>query len=74
LFDLIHSDLWGHAPVDSKEGFKYFVTFIDDKSRATWLYLLKSKIEVYETFQVFCNMVENQFETTVKVLRTDNDT
>jgi IS30 family transposase len=74
LFDLIHSDLWGHAQVDSKEGFKYFVTFIDDKFRATWLYLLKSKTKVYETFQVFCNMIENQFKTTVKVLRTDNGT
>ena len=42
-FELIHSDLWGPAPVDSYDGYKYFVLFIDDKSHATWLYLLKSK-------------------------------
>jgi hypothetical protein len=41
LFDLIHSDTWGNAPVDSNDGYKYFITFIDDKSCATWLYLLK---------------------------------
>lgn len=43
LFELVHSDTWDSAPIDSKEGFKYFITFIDDKSRTTWLYLLKSK-------------------------------
>ena len=74
LFGLIHSDVWGNAPIESKEGFKYFVTFIDDKSRATWLYLLKSKREVCSIFQDFCSMIENQFNTTIKVLRTDNGT
>jgi Reverse transcriptase (RNA-dependent DNA polymerase)/Integrase core domain/gag-polypeptide of LTR copia-type/GAG-pre-integrase domain len=74
LFDLVHSDTWGNAPIDSKEGYKYFVTFIDDKSRATWLYLLKSKREVPITFKNFCIMIENQFGTTIKVLRSDNGT
>jgi Integrase core domain/GAG-pre-integrase domain len=74
LFELVHSDVWGNAPVESREGFKYFVTFIDDKSRATWLYLLKSKREVYAIFQEFCNIVRNQFNTTIKTLRTDNGT
>jgi Integrase core domain/GAG-pre-integrase domain len=73
IFGLIHSDIWT-APIDSKEGYRYFVTFIDDKSRATWLYLLKSKEEVFTVFQVFCNMDKNQFSIMVKVLRTDNDT
>jgi hypothetical protein len=42
-FDLIHSDVWGPARVDSYNHFKYFVTFIDDFSRTTWIYLLKGK-------------------------------
>jgi Integrase core domain/GAG-pre-integrase domain len=74
LFDLVHSDVWGYAPVDSREGFKYFITFIEDKSRATWVYLLKSKREVCDYFRGFCNMVKNLFNTTVKILRTDNGT
>lgn len=73
-FDLVHSDVWGNAPVDSREGYKYFVTFIDDKSRVTWLYLLKAKSDVNMVFQEFCNMINNQFDTTIKVLRTDNGT
>jgi len=68
LFDVVHSNVWGNSLVDSKEGFKYFATFIDDKSQATWLYLLKSKNEVLTVFQYFCSMAKNQFNITVKVI------
>jgi transposase InsO family protein len=44
------------------------------KSHATWLYLLKSKREVYTIFQEFCSMVRNQFNKAVKVLSTYNGT
>jgi Integrase core domain/gag-polypeptide of LTR copia-type/GAG-pre-integrase domain len=74
LFDIVHSDVWGYAPTNSREGFRYFVIFIDDKSRATWLYLLKNKHEVLDYFKDFCNMVKNQFSTSIKILRTDNGT
>ena len=40
VFELIHSDVWGPFSI-SIDGFKYFVTFIDDFSRVTWIYLLK---------------------------------
>lgn len=34
-FELIHSDLWGPSPIDLYDGYKYFMLFIDDRSRAT---------------------------------------
>jgi Reverse transcriptase (RNA-dependent DNA polymerase)/Integrase core domain/gag-polypeptide of LTR copia-type len=74
IFDLVHSYTWGNAPVVSREGFRYFVTFIDDKSRTTWLYLLKSKREVISVFKEFYNMVRTQFNKAIKILRTDNGT
>lgn len=71
-FDLIHSDVWGPSPVSSHEKFKYYVTFIDDYSRFTWVYFLRSKSEVFRTFTDFLAYVENQFSTKIKTLRTDS--
>ncbi len=48
--DYILSDLWAQAQVTSKEGHKYLLTFIDDYSRKVWVYFLKHKDEVFETF------------------------
>ena len=45
-FDLVHSNIWGHSRVKSKQGFCYFVIFIDDYSRCTWLYLMKYRTEL----------------------------
>ena len=37
-FELVHTDVWGPCRIASTLGFKYFVTFIDDYSRCTWLF------------------------------------
>jgi hypothetical protein len=39
-FEIIHTDVWGVSPVISNAQYKYFVTFIDDFSRFTWIYFL----------------------------------
>ncbi|GJX39143.1 ribonuclease H-like domain-containing protein [Tanacetum coccineum] len=46
--ELVHLDLWGPYKVSSREGFKYFLTIVDDYSRAVWTYLLKTKDEVFD--------------------------
>ena len=48
-FELVHS-VWGPCPVLSPIGFKYVVTFVDDFSCVTWLYLMKSCYEVFFFF------------------------
>ena len=70
-FDLIHSDLWT-SPLESHNGFKYFVTFIDHKSRYTWIYLIKNKSETLSCFKEFVSLIENQLGKRIKILRTDN--
>jgi hypothetical protein len=58
-FELIHCDVWGSTLVMSYNNFKYFISFIDDFIRATWLFLLKTKDEVFDYFIEFLNRVEN---------------
>jgi hypothetical protein len=60
--ELIHSDIWT-SPVQSVCGFKYYVVFIDDWSRFTWMYPLYRKSKVFENFIKFKLLVENQFST-----------
>ncbi|MFV0960846.1 hypothetical protein QML37_31640, partial [Klebsiella pneumoniae] len=52
-FDLIHSDVWGPALVDSFEGYKYYIIFIDVFSKVTWIYFMKHKSEVFRLFTQF---------------------
>ena len=44
----------------SLSGHEYYVTFIDDFSRKTWIYFLKTKGEVFAQFKEFKALVENQ--------------
>ncbi|KAK1412979.1 hypothetical protein QVD17_34637 [Tagetes erecta] len=74
LGDLIHMDLWGPFKVTSREGYKYFLTIVDDYSRAVWIYLLKSKDEVFRYINRFFRLIATQFKQHIKVCRTDNGT
>nr|GEU98547.1 ribonuclease H-like domain-containing protein [Tanacetum cinerariifolium] len=47
---LIHLDLWGPYKVTTRDRFKYFLTMVDDYSRAVWVYLLETKDEGHKTF------------------------
>lgn len=71
-FALIHSDVWGPSPVSTTSGNRWFVIFIDDCTRMTWLYLLKHKHEVLRVFQSFHTMVQTQFSAKIQILRSDN--
>ncbi|KAK3025395.1 hypothetical protein RJ639_044650 [Escallonia herrerae] len=71
-FELVHSDVWGPCPVLSKSGFRYFVTFVDDFSRMTWIYFMKNRSEVFAHFSAFCAEIKTQFNVHVHILRSDN--
>ena len=73
MFELVHSDVWGPT-IESIDGYKYFVSFIDDFSRVTWIYLLKFKSEVIDVFKNFHMLVMTQFSARLKILRSDNGT
>nr|GEX06537.1 hypothetical protein [Tanacetum cinerariifolium] len=62
LLGLIHTDVYGPFKIMSRQRASYFVTFTDDFTRYGYVYLLKHKHEVFETFKLFQKEVENQLE------------
>jgi Pol polyprotein/gag-pre-integrase-like protein len=51
-FVLIHSDVWGPAPDGGTSVFSYYVLFIDDCTRMSWVYFIKHKSEVYDVCEI----------------------
>ena len=66
----IFSDVWGPAPT-SVGRHDYYVSFIDDFSKFTWIYLLKKKSDVFEVFKIFMNLVERKFNRKIITMQTD---
>ena len=48
---LVHTDVWGPAQVQSLGGSHYYVTFIDDATRKTWVYCIRQKSDVFDTLR-----------------------
>jgi len=61
----------GPLEVPSLGGNKYFISFVDEFSRKTWLYLIKVKSEAFDMFQKFKVLVEKHSGKSIKVLRND---
>jgi len=66
----VFSDVWGPA-VETVGRKKYYVSFINDFSKFTWIYLIKHKSEVFQKFHDFQNLVERQFNRKILALQTD---
>ena len=71
-FDLIHIDIWGPFHVSTPARHKYFLTNVGDCTLVTWVYLLRTKADVHAIFSNFNNFVFNQYNTTIKSVRSDN--
>lgn len=69
--ELVHTDICGKMKTPSLNQFRYFLTFIDDFSRMTWVYFLKEKSETFLVFKRFKAFVENQSGCSSKVIRSD---
>jgi len=72
-FELLHMDIWGPCSTTSMNGHKYFLTIVDDNTRYTWVFLMVSKAETHSNITNFIAEIENQFSTSVKTIRTDNE-
>jgi hypothetical protein len=61
----------GPLPVASREGYRYWQTFIDDKSRYLIVAFLRRKTEALNAFKQYKALVENQLDCHIKMSRDD---
>lgn len=64
----MHIDVWGLA----QGGSCYYVTFIDDATMKTWIYNIQNKSDVFDTFNKWKSLVENETRKKLKCLKLDN--
>lgn len=69
--ELIHSDVWSTS-THFLSGCRYYVIFIDDFTRFFWLFPISNKSDVFSTFVKFKQLVEKQFNYSIKQFRSGN--
>ena len=72
IFELIHSDVWGPSPVANIGRSRYFVIFIDDYSRYSWIFPMKCRSKILPIYINFAKMIETQFSKRIKTFCSDN--
>lgn len=71
LLELVLSDLADFRNCASRGGKYYYISFVDDFSRYTKIYLLTTKSEAESAFLKYKTEVENQLDCKIKRLRSD---
>ena len=67
----VHSDLWGKAPVQTKAGRKYYITFTDDATRYTYIEFLHAKSDAFQSYKHFEAWCDTQLKVKIKILHCD---
>ena len=68
ILEIIHSDVCCPMSSNSLSGYAYYVSFIDDFSRKTWVYFMKNKDEVFSKVKEFKDHTEKK----IKTFRSEN--
>jgi hypothetical protein len=70
--EIVHTDLVGQTTTKVLKGDKYFMLLVDDYTRMTAVFFLKSKSKAFENFKIYKEMVENEMDSKIKCLRFYN--
>ena len=70
--ELMHMDLFGPTTYTSIDGNKYGFVIVDDFTRYTCVFFLVDKSDVFVIFKSFVKDIHNEFEITIKKVRSDN--
>jgi hypothetical protein len=68
----MYIDLVGPTRTNGLKGEKYFMLFVDDYIRMSIFCFIKKKLEAFEKFKVYKEMVDNEMDSKIKCLRSDN--
>ena len=71
ILKLVHTDLCRPMQTRLLGGAYYFLLFIDDYTRFTWVYFLREKSHTFEFFKEFRSMVEKQTSKSIMILLSD---
>ena len=70
--DKVHTDICGPIAPETYDKKRYFISFIDDKTRYATIYLIRTREETFSIFSKWLNIEENQENTLLKRLHSDN--
>jgi hypothetical protein len=73
LLELIHFDVFSPIKVPLKFKALYYVSIIDDHSKRTWTYFLRTTYEAFIRFKEFKALLENKFGRKIKVSLFSHD-
>ena len=65
---LVHSDVCGPISVQARGGYEYFVIFINDYSRYSYVYLMHKKSETFGKFKELMAEAEKQLGKSLKTI------
>lgn len=69
--ELIYTDVWGPAPLNSRSSSRCYVSFLDSFSKYTWLYPISCKCDVTSIFLKFKSYVKRFFDSKIKAIQSD---
>jgi hypothetical protein len=70
--EIVHTDLVGTTTRKGLKCEKYFMLLVDDYTRMNAIFFLRNKLEDFENFKVYKEMVENEMDSKIKCLGSDN--
>jgi hypothetical protein len=70
--EIVHIDLVGPITTKGLKGERYFMLLVDDYTRMIVVFFLKNKSKAFENFKIYKEMVENEMDSRIKCLRSDN--
>jgi hypothetical protein len=71
VLEIIHADICGPFNIRSIDGFNSFITFKDDFSHYSYIYLIRERSETLDKFKIFKVKVENQHNIKIKIVHSD---